>query len=179
MISGKSYRPNDIIKTLSGKTVEVISADAEGRMVLCDALTYAQQNYHPRAMVDLATLTGGVVVALGHLRAGILSNNAALSQALIAAGERTHELLWPLPLDDEYFELIKGDDSDMKNSGPRQAQPTIGGIFLKQFVASDLPWAHLDIAGTADTDKDLPYSPKGATGFGVRLLIDYLEDLDG
>jgi leucyl aminopeptidase len=130
-------------------------------------------------MIDLATLTGGVVVALGHLRAGLLSNNAALSQALIAAGERTHELLWPLPLDDEYFELIKGDDSDMKNSGPRLAHATIGGIFLKQFVASDLPWAHLDIAGTADTDKDLPYSPKGATGFGVRMLIDYLEHLDG
>ncbi len=178
MVSGKSYRPNDIIKTLSGKTVEVISADAEGRMVLCDALTYTQQTYHPRLMVDLATLTGGVVVALGHLRAGVLSNNKALSDALIAAGERTHELLWPLPLDDEYFELIKGDDSDMKNSGARLASATQGGIFLKQFVASDLPWAHLDIAGTADSEKDLPYSPKGATGFGVRLLIDYLDHLE-
>jgi leucyl aminopeptidase len=178
MVSGKSYRPNDIIKTLSGKTVEVISADAEGRMVLCDALTYTQQTYHPRLMVDLATLTGGVVVALGHLRAGVLSNDKALSDALIAAGERTHELLWPLPLDDEYFELIKGDDSDMKNSGARLAAATQGGIFLKQFVASDLPWAHLDIAGTADSEKDLPYSPKGATGFGVRLLIDYLQHLE-
>jgi leucyl aminopeptidase len=179
MVSGGSYRPNDIIKTLSGKTVEVISADAEGRMVLCDALTYVQQTIHPRLMIDLATLTGGVVVSLGHLRAGVLSNNNELSQALIAAGERTHELLWPLPLDDEYFDLIKGDDSDMKNSGARIAHATIGGIFLKQFVASDLPWAHLDVAGTADSDKDLPYSPKGATGFGVRLLIDYLEHLDG
>jgi leucyl aminopeptidase len=178
MVSGKSYRPNDIIKTLSGKTVEVISADAEGRLVLCDALTYTQQSYHPRLMVDLATLTGGVVVALGYLRAGVLSNNKALSEALIAAGERTHELLWPLPLDDEYFELIKGDDSDIKNSGARLASATQGGIFLKQFVASDLPWAHLDIAGTADSEKDLPYSPKGATGFGVRLLIDYLEHLE-
>lgn len=179
MVSGESYRPNDIIKTLSGKTVEVISADAEGRMVLCDALTYAQQTYHPRLIIDLATLTGGVVVALGHLRAGILSNNAALSHALIEAADRTHELLWPLPMDDEYFELIKGDDSDMKNSGARLAHATIGGIFLKQFIEADLPWAHLDIAGTADTDKDLPYSPKGATGFGVRLLIDYLEHLEG
>jgi leucyl aminopeptidase len=178
MVSDKSYRPNDIIKTLSGKTVEIISADAEGRMVLCDALTYTQQTYHPRLMVDLATLTGGVVVALGYLRAGVLSNNKALSDALIAAGERTHELLWPLPLDDEYFELIKGDDSDMKNCGPRLASSTQGGIFLKQFVAPDLPWAHLDIAGTADSEKDLPYSPKGATGFGVRLLIDYLEHLE-
>jgi leucyl aminopeptidase len=178
MVSGQAYRPNDIIKTLSGKTVEIISADAEGRMVLCDALTYVQQTYKPRLMIDLATLTGGVIVALGHLRAGIFSNNDSLSSALIAAGERTHELLWPLPLDDEYFELIKGDDSDMKNSGPRLAHATQGGIFLKQFVESGVPWAHLDIAGTADSDKDLPYSPKGATGFGVRLLIDYLEHLD-
>jgi leucyl aminopeptidase len=118
-----------------------------------------------------------VVVALGRLRAGILSNNQTLTDDLIAAGERTHELLWPLPLDDEYFELIKGDDSDFKNSGPREAHPIIGGIFLKQFVSNDIPWAHLDIAGTADTEKDLPYSPKGATGFGVRLLVDYLSHL--
>ncbi len=174
MVSGNAYRPNDIIKTLSGKTVEIISADAEGRLVLSDALTYAQQHFQPREIIDLATLTGGVVVALGRLRAGILSNNPALTDELMAAGERTHELLWPLPLDDEYFELIKGDDSDFKNSGPREAHPIIGGIFLKQFVSNDIPWAHLDIAGTADTEKDLPYSPKGATGFGVRLLVDYL-----
>lgn len=179
MVSGEAYRPNDIIKTLSGKTVEIISADAEGRLVLSDALTYAQNTYQPRAMIDLATLTGGVVVALGHHRAGILANNDALADALIAAGDRTHELLWRLPLDDEYFELIKGDDSDFKNSGPREAHPIIGGIFLKQFVSNDIPWAHLDIAGTADTEKDLPYSPKGATGFGVRLIIDYLQHLQG
>ncbi len=178
MISGDAYRPNDIIKTLSGKTVEIISSDAEGRMVLSDALTYAQNTYKPRAIIDLATLTGGVVVALGHIRAGILSNNDALADALIASGERTHELLWRLPLDEEYFELIKGDDSDFKNSGPREAHPIIGGIFLKQFVSDQIPWAHLDIAGTADTEKDLPYSPKGATGYGIRLIIDYLQHLE-
>jgi leucyl aminopeptidase len=175
MISGGAYRPNDILKALNGKTIEVISADAEGRLVLCDALVYAQNTYQPRAMVDLATLTGGVVIALGSVRAGILSNNDSLAEALFASGERTFERLWRLPLDEEYFELIKGDDTDMKNSGARKAHPIIGGIFLKQFVADEVPWAHLDIAGVADTDKDLPYCPKGATGFGVRLLLDYIQ----
>ncbi|MGE5224537.1 MAG: leucyl aminopeptidase family protein [Omnitrophica WOR_2 bacterium] len=178
MVSENSYRPDDIITTLSGKTVEVVSADAEGRLVLCDALTYAQTHYHPRALIDLATLTGGMVTALGYLRAGFMSNDDNLSGALIASGERTHELLWRFPLDDEYFDLIKGDDSDMKNSGPRVATPIIGAIFLKQFVAGDIPWAHLDIAGVADTEKDLPYCPSGATGFGVRLLLDYLQHLE-
>ena len=177
MISGESYRPNDIIKTLSGKTVEIISSDAEGRMVMCDALTYAQQKYQPRALIDLATLTGGVVVALGKVRAGIMTNDDALASALFDSGERVFERLWRLPLDDEYFDLIKGDDSDFKNAGGREAHPIVGGIFLKQFVFPETPWAHLDIAGAATTDKDLPYSPKGATGFGIRLLVDYLEHL--
>jgi len=178
MISGGAYRPNDIVRAMNGKTIEIISADAEGRLVLCDALGYAQKNYHPRAIIDLATLTGGVVVALGSIRAGIMANNDALAEALAESGERTYERLWRLPLDDEYFELIKGDDSDMKNSGARKAHPIVGGIFLKQFVSDDIPWAHIDIAGVADTDKDLPYCPKGATGFGVRLLMDYLGSVE-
>jgi leucyl aminopeptidase len=106
-----------------------------------------------------------------------MSNSDSLAQALEASAERTHERLWRLPLDDEYFDLIKGDDSDFKNSGPREAHPIIGGIFLKQFVSSETPWAHIDIAGVADTEKDLPYSSKGATGYGVRLIVDYLENL--
>ena len=146
-------------------------------MVLADAITYAQRHYKPRAMIDLATLTGGVVVALGEVRAGMFSNNDRLATQLAEAGERVHERLWRMPLDDDYFELIRGDDSDLKNSGGRSAHPVIGGMFLKQFVDGKTPWAHLDIAGTATTDKDLPYCPKGATGFGVRLLIDYLENL--
>jgi leucyl aminopeptidase len=174
MISGKSYRPDDILTSLSGKTIEIISTDAEGRLVLSDALTYAQQHFKPQAIVDLATLTGGVVVALGHVRAGIMSNNQALSQQLQAAGERTFERLWPLPLDDDYFKNIEGEEADIKNSGGREGAPIFGGIFLKQFVDDSIPWAHLDIAGTADTTKALPYCPKGATGFGVRLLIDFL-----
>ncbi|UCF33635.1 MAG: leucyl aminopeptidase [Phycisphaerales bacterium] len=177
MISGEAYRPNDIITTMSGKTVEIISTDAEGRMVLADALTYACKNYKPRALINLATLTGGIVVALGNFRAGIMSTSDRLADALIASGERVHERLWRMPLDNDYFELIKGDDSDMKNAAGRTAHPIIGGIFLKQFVDEKVPWAHLDIAGMGDTDKDQPYCPKGATGFGVRLLVDYIKRL--
>ena len=175
MISEVSYRPNDILKTLSGKTVEIISTDAEGRLVLCDALAYAQQQFKPRAMIDLATLTGGVVVALGSTRAGILSNNDELSTALFNVGEEVHERLWRLPLDDDYFELLKSEDADFRNSsGVRKAHPIVGGIFLKQFVSDETPWAHLDIAGVSDWDKEMPYCPKGASGFGVRLLVEYL-----
>lgn len=179
MVSAAAYRPNDIIRTLSGKTVEIISTDAEGRLVLCDALTYAQREFKPRALIDLATLTGGVVVSLGSTRAGLFSNNDALAGSLFASGESTFERLWRLPLDDDYFELIKGNDSDMRNSsGVRKAHAIVAATFLKQFVSADVPWAHLDIAGTADTDKEEPYSPKGATGFGVRLLLDYLAGLE-
>ncbi|MCB9849530.1 MAG: leucyl aminopeptidase [Phycisphaerales bacterium] len=177
MIDGAAYRPDDIITTLSGKTVQIVSADAEGRMVLCDALTYAQQKYKPRAMIDLATLTGGVVVSLGSVAAGIFSNDEALQKSLIDAGQRTHERLWPLPLWDEYLDLLAGDDSDIKNSGNREAHAVQGGIFLKQFVSDDVPWAHLDIAGVADIPKDSAYCPKGATGFGVRLLMEYVATL--
>ena len=179
MVSAEAYRPNDILTSLSGKTIEVISADAEGRLVLCDTLTYAQREFQPRAMIDLATLTGGVVIALGSTRAGLFSNDDELAAALAEAGERTHERLWRLPLDDEYFDLIKGDDSDMKNSaGVRKAHPIVGAIFLKQFVEAGTPWAHLDIAGVGDIERETPTCPKGATGFGVRLLMDYLETLD-
>lgn len=178
MISGEAYRPNDIVKTLSGKTVEIISADAEGRMVLADALTYAERTYKPRAMIDLATLTGGVKTALGSVRAGLMSNDDHLAEELFNAGERTHERLWRLPLDEDYFELIKGDDSDLKNSGGSTASPITGGKFLQQFISDDTPWAHIDIAATDTVDTNQAYCPKGATGFGVRLLTSYLESLD-
>jgi leucyl aminopeptidase len=174
MIAGNAYRPDDIITTMSGKTVQIVSADAEGRMVLCDALTFAQQRFKPRALIDVATLTGGVVVALGSETAGIMSNNEELQQTLIECGRRVHERLWPLPIWDEYFELLRGDDSDMKNSAGREAHAIQGGVFLKQFVDAATPWAHLDIAGVDAITTDRPYCPKGATGFGVRLLMDYL-----
>ncbi len=178
MISGEAYRPDDIITAMSGKTVEIVSTDAEGRLVLADALTYAQKNYEAKAVIDLATLTGGVVVALGRVRAGIMGNDQPLIDALIAAGERTAERLWQLPLDEDYLQSTKGDDADLKNSGGREGHAILGGIFLKQFVEDSVPWAHLDIAGLADSPKDLPYCPKGATGFGVRLLLDYLAHLE-
>ena len=179
MISNVAYRPNDILKTLSGKTVEIISTDAEGRLVLCDALAYAQQTFKPRVMIDLATLTGGVVTALGSTRAGLFSNRDEVANALFKAGEQTHERLWRLPLDDEYFEIIKSTDADMKNSaGVAKASPIVGATFLKQFVNAETPWAHLDIAGVSDWDSEMPYCPAGASGFGVRLLVEYLRRLE-
>ncbi len=177
MVSAQAYRPDDIITSLSGKTIEIVSTDAEGRLVLADALTYAQQNYQPRAIIDLATLTGGVVMALGRARAGLMSNNDELAMALYQAGEDTGERLWRLPLDEAFSQAMQGEDADLRNSGGREGHAILGGAFLQAFVADDQPWAHLDIAGMADTPKDLPYAPKGATGFGVRLLIDYLEKL--
>jgi leucyl aminopeptidase len=177
MISGNSYRPDDILTMMSGKTVEIVSTDAEGRLILADALTYTQKHYHPRAIIDLATLTGGVVIALGRIRAGILSNSIELTHHLMAAGDASSERLWQLPLDDEYLEGIKGEDADLKNSAGREASTISGGMFLKQFIESEIPWAHIDIAGMAETPKELPYSPKGATGFGVRLILQYLRQL--
>jgi leucyl aminopeptidase len=177
MVSAQAYRPDDIIRTLSGKTVEIITTDAEGRLVLADGLTYAQKNYQPRAIIDMATLTGGIVTALGRVRAGMFSNNQELADQLKQAGDEVSERLWQMPLDDDYFPNIKGDEADLKNSGGREGHPIMGGIFLKQFIENDIPWAHLDIAGVSEANKDLPYCPKGATGFGVRLFLKYLENL--
>lgn len=174
MISEDAYRPDDIIKTLSGKTVEILSTDAEGRLVLADGITYAQQNYQPGCIIDFATLTGGIVVALGKIRAGLFSNNDDLSDQLFKSGEATTEKLWKMPLDDEYFEFIKGDDADLKNAGGREGHPIMGAIFLKQFVENDVPWAHIDIAGSATSSKSEHYLPKGAKGFGIRMMLDFL-----
>jgi leucyl aminopeptidase len=169
-ISQAAYHPGDILKLASGKTVEVISTDAEGRLILADALWYAQKHCKPTALIDFATLTGGVVTALGKVAAGLMSNDDALSGELGESGRRTHERLWRLPLWEDYRELIKGQDSDIKNAGSKRlAHPIVGGMFLKEFVADDVPWAHIDIAGPA-TDEN----SKEATGFGVRLIVDYL-----
>jgi leucyl aminopeptidase len=178
-ISTGAYRPSDIITSLSGKTIEIISTDAEGRLVLADALSYAQRTYKPRVLIDIATLTGGIVTALGKVRAGIMATNDTLAEALLNAGERTFERLWRMPLDDEYFKLIKGHDSDIKNSaGLPFATPVVGGMFLKQFVEDDVPWAHIDIAGMNTIGTGFLTSPRRATGFGVRLLVDYLRHLE-
>jgi leucyl aminopeptidase len=169
MPSGTAQRPGDVVKSYSGQTVEVINTDAEGRLVLADVLWYCQQKFDPRFMVDLATLTGAMIVALGHEYAGMFSNNDALALKLLAAGQATDEKVWRFPLDDAYDQLIRSDIADMKNIGGRPAGSISAAHFIQRFV-NNKPWAHLDIAGVAWSTKDTPCVPKGATAFGVRLL---------
>lgn len=174
-ISEHAYRPGDILRMMNGKTVEVTNTDAEGRLVLADALTYAQTKLRSTALIDVATLTGGVGVALGTVAAGLMSNDDQLAADLGEAGRRTYERLWRLPIWDEYKELLKSQEADLKNSsGKRDAQAIVGAMFLKQFVKDDVPWAHLDIAAVATDENGKGPSGKGATGFGVRLLLEFL-----
>lgn len=175
MPDARAFRPADVIRAKNGKTIEIISTDAEGRLILADALVYAQR-YQPRAVVDLATLTGACVVALGEgIAAGLFSNDAALQAQLIAAGERAHERLWPLPLWPEYRKAIDSEVADIKNSGGRYGGVATSAVFLQEFVT--YPWAHLDIAGMAWSKKASAYTPVGGSGFGVRLLAELTEDL--
>ena len=174
MPDGAAYHPADVLTASNGKTIEIISTDAEGRLVLADALVYAQQ-FQPKAVIDLATLTGACVVALGTwTAAGIFSTDDSLRDKLVAAGAETHERLWPLPLFDDYAKAIKSATADMKNSGGRMNGVGTSAIFLKEFT--DYPWAHLDIAGMALIEKrsETPYTPAGGTGYGVRLLVEFL-----
>jgi leucyl aminopeptidase len=172
--SGKAYKPGDILKTLSGQTVEVISTDAEGRLILSDALTYSLR-YQPKAIIDLATLTGACVIALGDFVIGLLGNDRSLLKRIEEASIKTGEKVWELPLWEEYFEYLKSDVADFRNVGTRAAGAIIGGIFLSKFVEK-IPWAHLDIAGPASIEKERPYVPRGGTGVGVRLLLQLLRD---
>jgi leucyl aminopeptidase len=176
MPDGHAYKPGDVLTSLSGLTIEITNTDAEGRLILCDALHYARTTYKPVAMIDLATLTGACVVALGHEASGLMGNDRRLIEKLLQAGERCGERLWELPLWDEYGETLKSDIADLKNAGSRDGGTITAGWFLKQFCG-DSRWAHLDIAGTAWGDKARPCAPKGATGVGVRLLIEYLGHL--
>ena len=171
--SGTAQKPGDVLKTLSGKTVEVINTDAEGRLVLADCLHYAKR-YKPNCVVDLATLTGACVVALGGEAIGLFTKDERLASRLNEAGKATYERVWRLPLWDEYAPLIKSDIADIKNAGNREAGATTAAKFLEEF-AEGLPWAHLDIAGTAWAERDKPYVPKGAVGVGVRLLVRLME----
>ncbi len=174
-VSGHAYRPGDVLRMYNGVTVEVTNTDAEGRLVLADALAWGIEQYKPAAVLDLATLTGGVVVALGKSMAGVMTTHdpllAELQQAAGAAGEK----IWRLPLTDDYKDLMKSEPADIVNSGGREAHPTQGGIFLSYFVPPELPWAHLDIAGVADVEKDTPLYAKGPTGWGVRTLVRWVE----
>ena len=173
MPSGRAIRPGDVLRVMDGQTIEIISTDAEGRLVLADALAYGHR-YQPVAMVDIATLTGAVSVALGTSVAGIMGNDQDVLGRLKRAGEATGEKVWELPLwDDEYKRLIKSDIADMKNSGGRTGGAIAGGMLLKQF-AKQVPWAHVDVGHASWADSDLPYKPKGATGFGVRLLAEFV-----
>ncbi|HMD63574.1 MAG TPA: leucyl aminopeptidase [Stellaceae bacterium] len=170
MPSGTAQRPGDIVTSMSGQTIEVLNTDAEGRLVLADALWYCQDRFKPRLIIDLATLTGAVIVALGHHRAGLFSNNDELADRLIEAGKTVGEQVWRLPLAESYDREIDSDAADVKNiGGGRAAGSIVGAQFLQRFV-NDVPWAHLDIAGMAWSTKDAPTVPKGATAFGVRLL---------
>lgn len=172
MPDGKAFRPGDIITGMKGKTAEIISTDAEGRMVLADSLAYISR-FKPVAVIDLATLTGAIGIALGKQAAGCFSNNDALQNALLAASARSGERLWPMPMWDEYKEVIRSDMAEVKNSGGRYGGVSTSAKFLEHFV-EDYPWAHLDIANVVWTDTARAEIPKGATGFGVRLLIDLI-----
>ena len=172
--SGTAQKPGDVLRTLSGKTVEVINTDAEGRLVLSDCLHYAKR-YKPDCVVDLATLTGACIIALGKEAIGLLTKDERLAARLSQAGKVTHERVWRLPLWNEYGELMKSDVADLKNvTDTGEAGTITAAKFLEEF-ADGLPWAHLDIAGTAWTERDKPYVPKGAVGIGVRLLIELME----
>ena len=175
MPDGNAQRPGDIVKSMSGQTIEVLNTDAEGRLVLADALWYCQKRFKPRLIVDLATLTGAILVALAKEYAGLFSNDDKLSEQLIAAGEASGEKVWRMPMSDAFDKMIDSKIADMKNIGGRWGGSVTAAQFLQRFV-NDVPWAHLDIAGMAWSDKNMPTVPQGGTGYGVRLLDRFVRD---
>jgi leucyl aminopeptidase len=174
--SGSASKPGDIVKAITGKTIEIINTDAEGRLALADAIGYAIKYYKPRAVIDIATLTGACSIALGSEAIAMMGNNAEIMEKIKKASEDTYERVWQMPLYDEYKDYIKSDVADIKNSGGKNGSLVTAGYFLKEF-ASDTPWVHLDIAATAWNNKDKPYVPKGATGIGVRLMLSFLKEI--
>jgi leucyl aminopeptidase len=172
MLGGEAVKPGDVVRASNGKSIEIQNTDAEGRLVLADVLTYAQR-FKPQAMVDAATLTGAVVVALGNITVGVMGNDQALVQEVLAAGERGGERGWQLPLFDEYKEQLKSDVADLRNIGNRGAGTITAGLFLQEFVG-EVPWVHLDVAGTAYSETDLVVMPKGPTGTPVRTFVEFV-----
>jgi leucyl aminopeptidase len=172
MPSGTAVKPGDVVKASNGKSIEIINTDAEGRLVLADVLAYAKR-YDPAVVLDAATLTGACVIALGHTATAVLGSDDAVVEEVLAAGKRSGELAWSLPMWDDYKELIKSDVADVKNSGGRPAGTITAALFLKEF-ADGYPWAHLDIAGTAYAEGDLTYIPKGPTGIPVGLFVEFV-----
>jgi len=180
MPSGTAQRPGDVVKSYSGQTIEVINTDAEGRLVLADVLWYCQERFAPRCMIDLATLTGAIIVALGHEHAGLFSNDDALAQRILAAGSAVGEKAWRMPLGEAYDKQLKSDIADMKNVTGRMGSSITAAQFIQRFVNTKdgpMPWAHLDIAGTAWAAKDSATIPKGATAYGVRMLDRLVADM--
>ncbi len=176
MPSGSASRPSDVVTSMSGKTIEILNTDAEGRLVLADAMWYVQEKFSPKTVIDLATLTGAIVVSLGHEYAGLFSNSDDLSKQLSEAGESVDEKVWRFPLHEEYAKDVISDIADVKNVGSgRGAGSITAAEFLKHFVKDGVSWAHIDIAGVEWDKKDRPLCPKGATGFGVRLLSAFLK----
>jgi leucyl aminopeptidase len=177
MPDGNAQRPSDVVRSMSGQTIEVLNTDAEGRLVLADILWYCQEKYKPEVMIDLATLTGAITIALGNQYAGIFANDDTLTQQLCDAGQKTHERLWPFPMGKEYDKYIDSPIADMQNMGSGKGAGSITAAqFLKRFVQDGVKWAHLDIAGVAWNKEGLAFSPKGAVGFGVRLLDRWVQD---
>ena len=180
MPSGTAQRPGDVVKSMSGKTIEVINTDAEGRLVLADAVWYAQKKFQPKNLIDLATLTGAIIVSIGQEKAGMFSNSTKLTNLLEKVGKKVGEHVWNMPIDSSYEKDISSDIADMKNVGSgRGAGSTAGAIFIKRFI-KNVNWIHLDIAGVTWAKSDKPLVPKGGTGYGVRLLeemiLQYLSD---
>jgi leucyl aminopeptidase len=177
MPSGTAVKPGDVVRSMSGKYIEIINTDAEGRLVLADVLSYARR-YKPAAVIDAATLTGACVIALGHTATGVLGNDAALVAEVLGAGTRSGEPGWELPMWDDYKELIKSDVADIKNSGGRPAGTITAALFLKEF-ADEFPWVHLDVAGTAYTESDLGTVPRGPTGIPVGTFVEFVRGRAG
>ena len=172
---GSATKPGDVVKSLNGKTIEIINTDAEGRLIIADALAYAKR-FKPKAIIDIATLTGACLIAFGNEAIAMMGNDRKLLDSVKKSGENTFERVWEMPLFEEYREYLKSDIADIKNIGGRNGGLVTAGYFLYEF-AGDTPWVHLDIAGTAWTEKDKPYVPKGATGIGTRLIFGIIEEL--
>ncbi|MCX8953690.1 leucyl aminopeptidase [Ruegeria sp. NA] len=176
MPSGNATRPGDVVRSMKGDTVEIINTDAEGRLVLCDVMWYAQERFKPVGMIDLATLTGAIIIGLGHENAGVFSNNDTFCDAFLKSAKAEDEGAWRMPLGDAYDKLLKSRIADMKNVGGRPAGSVTAAQFLQRFVKEETPWIHLDIAGVASVSEETSYAPKGATGWGVRALSRFVQD---
>jgi leucyl aminopeptidase len=175
LVGGNAYKPDDILTAYNGKTIEITNTDAEGRLILADSIAYGVKKYKPECIVDLATLTGACITALGYTRAGLFTNNTQLRSKFVKASKITGSKTWPLPIDDIHREKVKGEISDYKNyTGGIGAGSTMAAAFLEKFV-EETPWAHLDIAGVAFLPSEIGYRPKGATGEPVKLIYKFLE----